>query len=71
MTFRFRSLAARPRLLAAGLAAAASAEDVTIRYLASHGGLAAHELAEELGYFDGTGITLENLGYASRRAGDR
>lgn len=39
--------------------------DVTIRYLASQGGLSAHELAQELGYFDGTGITLENLGYAS------
>ena len=39
--------------------------DVTLRYLASHGGLSAHELAKELGYYDGTGITLENLGYAS------
>ncbi|RYI17706.1 MAG: ABC transporter substrate-binding protein, partial [Acetobacteraceae bacterium] len=38
--------------------------DVTIRYLASQGGLSAHELAAELGYFDGTGITLENVGYA-------
>ncbi len=39
--------------------------DVTIRYLASQGGLSAHELAAELGYFDGTGITLENVGYAT------
>ncbi len=46
-----------------GLASAASA-DVTIRYLASQGGLNAHELAAELGYYDGTGITLENVGYA-------
>ncbi|WP_240790407.1 ABC transporter substrate-binding protein [Rhodobacter sp. SY28-1] len=38
--------------------------DVTILYLASQGGLSAHELAAELGYFDGTGITLENVGYA-------
>ncbi len=46
-----------------GLASAAQA-DVTIRYLASQGGLNAHELAQELGYFEGTGITLENVGYA-------
>ena len=39
-------------------------EAVTIRFLASQGGLAAHELADALGYFDGTGITLENVGYA-------
>ena len=38
--------------------------DVTIRYLASQGRLNAHELAAELGYFEGTGITLENVGYA-------
>ena len=38
--------------------------EVNIRYLASQGGLSAHELAAELGYFDGTGITLENVGYA-------
>lgn len=46
-------------------AGAAQAEDVTLRYLASHGGLAAHELAQELGYFEGTGITVETVGYAS------
>lgn len=57
-----RSLSAA---LAAILATSASAEDVTLRYLASHGGLSAHELAQELGYFDGTGITLENVGYAT------
>jgi ABC-type nitrate/sulfonate/bicarbonate transport system substrate-binding protein len=38
--------------------------DVTIRYLASQGGLSVFELADELGYFEGTGITLENVGYA-------
>lgn len=38
--------------------------EVTIRYLASQGGLSAHELAAELGYFDEAGITLENVGYA-------
>lgn len=51
--------------LALGLATAASAEDVTIRYLASHGGISPHELAQELGYYEGTGITLENVGYAT------
>ncbi|WP_404295494.1 ABC transporter substrate-binding protein (plasmid) [Microvirga sp. RSM25] len=35
-----------------------------LRYLASHGGVSAHELAAELGYFDGTGIVLENIGYS-------
>ena len=64
MTFRFRDLLLGTAL-ASGLATAASAEDVTIRYLTTQGGLAAHELAQELGYFDGTGITLDNLGYTS------
>ncbi|MDL2403377.1 ABC transporter substrate-binding protein [Rhizobium mayense] len=45
-------------------AAAAEPEPVTIRFLASQGGLAAHELADALGYFNGTGITLKNVGYA-------
>ncbi len=62
MTYRFKTLLATAAL--AGLASAATAEDVNIRYLASQGGLNAHELAAELGYFDGTGITLENVGYA-------
>lgn len=52
-------------LFAAAFAGPALAEDaVNFRYLASQGGLAAHELAEELGYFEGTGITFENVGYA-------
>jgi len=45
-------------------AAAAEPEQVTIRFLASQGGLVAHELADALGYFNGTGITLKNVGYA-------
>lgn len=43
---------------------AAGPEPVTIRYLASQGGLSAHELANALGYFEGTGITFKNIGYA-------
>ena len=63
MTITIRTLALTTAL---GLSLAAPAQaDVTIRYLASHGGLSAHELADELGYFDNTGITLENVGYAS------
>ncbi len=49
---------------ALGFAVTPAFADVTIRYLASQGGLSAHELAAELGYFDDTGITLENVGYA-------
>ncbi len=49
---------------ALGLTLTPAFAEVTIRYLASQGGLSAHELAAELGYFDGTGITLENVGYA-------
>src|SRR5688500_2021190 len=63
MTLSLRNLALTTAL---GLAFAGAAQaEVTIRYLASHGGLSAHELAQELGYFEGTGITLENVGYAS------
>ncbi|MGO7989094.1 ABC transporter substrate-binding protein [Rhizobium leguminosarum] len=64
MTFHPRHLLL-PAVIALGLASpAAAADTVKLRYLASQGGLAAHELAAELGYFDGTGITLENVGYA-------
>ncbi|MBX4909484.1 MULTISPECIES: ABC transporter substrate-binding protein [Rhizobium] len=64
MTFHPRNLLL-PAVIALGLATPAAATDtVKLRYLASQGGLAAHELAAELGYFDGTGITLENVGYA-------
>lgn len=64
MTFHPRHLLL-PAVIALGLASpAAAADTVKLRYLASQGGLAAHELAAELGYFEGTGITLENVGYA-------
>ncbi|RWX18557.1 ABC transporter substrate-binding protein [Rhizobium hidalgonense] len=64
MTFHPRNLIL-PAAIALGLATpAAAADTVKLRYLASQGGLAAHELAEELGYFKDTGITLENVGYA-------
>jgi ABC-type nitrate/sulfonate/bicarbonate transport system substrate-binding protein len=61
MTRILRTLALSTAL---GLSLSPAWADVTIRYLASQGGLSAHELAAELGYFDGTGITLENVGYA-------
>ena len=40
-------------------------EAVTMRYMASYGGISAHELAEALGYFKGTGVSIKNAGYAS------
>lgn len=58
---RLRTLAMTTAL---GLSISPAWADVTIRYLASQGGLSAHELAAQLGYFDGIGITLENVGYA-------
>lgn len=61
MTLSLRTLALSTIL---GLFLTPASADVTIRYLASQGGLNAHELAAELGYFDGTGITIENVGYA-------
>ncbi|CAN7186944.1 ABC transporter substrate-binding protein [Rhizobium sp. LjRoot254] len=54
-----------PLVGSAGLVHASQPEPVTLRYLASQGGLAAHELADALGYFDNTGIKLENKGYAA------
>lgn len=62
MTLSLRTLAIT---LALTSASAAQAEDVTLRYLASQGGLTAYELADQLGYFDGTGIKLQNEGYAA------
>jgi len=61
MTLSLRTLALSTAL---GLTLTPAWADVNIRFLASHGGLNAHELAAELGYFDGTGITIENVGYA-------
>lgn len=59
----------KPALAAAALtlslSGAAYAEDVILRYLANHGGVAAHALAQESGYFDGTGLSVERVGYAS------
>src|SRR5262249_44716229 len=71
MTFTFPSLRFGA-LLSAGLvtgilatgSVAQSAETVTFRYLSSQGGISPYELAQELGYFDGVGIKLEDLGYA-------
>lgn len=45
-------------------AAPGFAEDLTLRFLSEPGGIAAHELAQELGYFEGTGIKVENVGTA-------
>ena len=65
MTFSFRAFGLSA-LLAIGLPGAVNAaEPVTFRYLASHGGVSPHELAQALGYYDGLGINLENIGYAA------
>ena len=45
-----------------GLPGLAKAEDVTLHFLASQGGIWAFELADALGYFNGTGIKFDNLG---------
>ncbi|MBB4952964.1 ABC-type nitrate/sulfonate/bicarbonate transport system substrate-binding protein [Agrobacterium vitis] len=47
-----------------GFVSASEPEQVTLRFLASQGGLSGHELADALGYFKGTGITVDNVGYA-------
>lgn len=65
MTFQSRKLFFSAALAFALSGSALAAEEVKFRYLASQGGLSAHELAAELGYFDGTGITIENVGYAT------
>ncbi|MBZ7924740.1 ABC transporter substrate-binding protein [Ensifer adhaerens] len=64
MTFHPRNLLLSAAITLGLAAPAAAADEVKLRYLASQGGLSAHELAQELGYFDGTGITIENIGYA-------
>ncbi|MBZ9810087.1 MULTISPECIES: ABC transporter substrate-binding protein [unclassified Mesorhizobium] len=69
MTITRRSLLLRAPL-AAGIIvglpsiARSQAASVKIRYLASRGGISPHELADQLGYFKGLGIELENVGYA-------
>lgn len=71
MTITRRSLLLRAPIaagiIAAGLPSIARAQAATvkIRYLASRGGISPHELADELGYFKGLGIALENVGYAA------
>lgn len=65
MTFHSRKFLLSAAITFALSGSAFAAEEVKFRYLASQGGLSAHELAAELGYFDGTGITIENVGYAT------
>lgn len=65
MTFHSRKLLLSAALSFALSGTAFAAEEVKFRYLASQGGLSAYELAAELGYFEGTGITIENVGYAT------
>ncbi|WP_077963635.1 ABC transporter substrate-binding protein [Ensifer adhaerens] len=65
MTFHPRNLLLSAAVTLGLAAPAVAADAVTLRYLASQGGLSAHELAQELGYFDGTGITIESVGYAT------
>ncbi|WP_284759622.1 ABC transporter substrate-binding protein [Agrobacterium sp. fls2-241-TYG-188a] len=65
MTFHSRKFLLSAAITFALSGSAFAAEEVKLRYLASQGGLSAHELAAELGYFDGTGITIENVGYAT------
>lgn len=63
MTYSLRTLLAAAAA-SVTLTGTAQAEDVTLRFLASHGGISAHELAQELGYFEGTGVRVENVGHA-------
>ncbi|MBD9639148.1 ABC transporter substrate-binding protein [Ensifer sp. ENS07] len=65
MTFHPRNLLLSAAVTLGLVSPAAAADAVTLRYLASQSGLSAHELAQELGYFDGTGITIESVGYAT------
>ncbi|MCT4373144.1 ABC transporter substrate-binding protein [Yangia mangrovi] len=64
MSLIFRTLLSAASATLA-LSGSLRAEEVTLRYLASHGGVNAHELAQELGYFDGTGVSVVSAGYAS------
>ncbi len=60
-----RQIFAVASIYASSISLSWSAEQVTLRYMAQYGGISAHELAQELGYFKGTGIELKNIGYAS------
>jgi len=54
--------------LSLGLSATAFAQSpkqVTLRYLSSHGGVSPHELADELGYYNGLEVKLKNVGYSA------
>lgn len=64
MTYTFKSLVSAAAI-SLGIAGAAQSEEVTLRHLSDSGGISAHELARELGYFEGTGISFENIGYSS------
>ena len=61
MTTFFRTLALSTAL---GLTLSPASAEVTMRFLANQGGLSAFELADELRYFEGTGISFQNEGYA-------
>ena len=63
MTSHFKPIAIAVSFFAL-LALPAVADDVTLRYLADQGGLSASELADQLGYFQGTGITFKDEGFA-------
>ncbi|EHS49016.1 aliphatic sulfonate ABC transporter substrate-binding protein [Rhizobium sp. PDO1-076] len=65
MTYHTRKLLLSVAISIGLSGSAYAAEKIKFRYLTSQGGLSAHELAAELGYFDGTGITIENVGYAT------
>nr|WP_299506315.1 ABC transporter substrate-binding protein [uncultured Rhizobium sp.] len=65
MTYHTRKLLLSVAISIGLSGSAYAAEEIKFRYLTSQGGLSAHELAAELGYFDGTGITIENVGYAT------
>ncbi|AGT11157.1 ABC transporter substrate-binding protein [Paracoccus aminophilus] len=61
-----RHAAALAAVTFAALASPALAEDpATFRVFASRGGIEPHLLAEKLGYYDGTPVRLEHIGYSS------
>ncbi|MCM2292319.1 ABC transporter substrate-binding protein [Allorhizobium sp. BGMRC 0089] len=48
-----------------GPALAEDKPEVTLRYLAEPGSISGYEIAEKLGYFKGTGIKFQRVGYAN------